>query len=138
MYRAVLDPGILIAALLSPHGAPGKLLLAWLDGRFELVASPKLLAELEQVLLRPKFRRYVTGGEAAEYVDLLGRLATIMADPKPEARVTPDPGDDYLVLLARSAGVHCLVSGDPHLTRLGRLQPPVLTPRAFLNLMKAE
>lgn len=138
MYRAVLDPGVLIAALLSADGAPAKLILAWLGGRFELVVSPKLLAELARVLVRPKFRRYVTGEEAAHYVNLLGRLPVVTSDPQPQTRVTPDPGDDYLVLLARAAGIHYVLSGDAHLTRLRGVRPPVLTPRAFLKLLERQ
>jgi predicted nucleic acid-binding protein len=42
--RAVLDPNILIAALLSPAGAPAQLVGRWLGGAFELVVSETLLA----------------------------------------------------------------------------------------------
>jgi hypothetical protein len=37
--RAVLDPNVLIAALLSPTGAPAQLVGRWLGGEFELVVS---------------------------------------------------------------------------------------------------
>lgn len=47
MRRVVVDSNVLISARLSPRGAPGRLLAAWLAGRFELIASPALLAELE-------------------------------------------------------------------------------------------
>jgi hypothetical protein len=53
--RAVFDPGLLIAGLISAAGAPRALLRRWLQGDFELVVSPALLAELEHVLLRPMF-----------------------------------------------------------------------------------
>jgi putative PIN family toxin of toxin-antitoxin system len=68
VYRVVFDPGVLIAALISPIGAPAHLVQAWLDGQFDLIVSPQLLAELERVLLRPKFRRYVTIQQVDEYV----------------------------------------------------------------------
>jgi putative PIN family toxin of toxin-antitoxin system len=132
-YRVVLDPGVLIAALLSPRGAPAELLRRWLAGDYELVVSPQLLAELERVLLRPKFRQYCTTEEAQAYVAWLRHFATLTQDPPLEAGLTPDPGDDYLVSLARSAQADCLVSGDPHLTALPSPQPPVLNPRAFLD-----
>jgi predicted nucleic acid-binding protein len=32
MFRVVLDPGVLIAAVLSPKGAPAELLRHWLAG----------------------------------------------------------------------------------------------------------
>ncbi len=138
MVRAVLDPGVLIAALLSPRGAPASLLLRWLEGAFELIVSSQLLAELEAVLRRPKFRGYVTAEEVADYLVLLRSFATVVPDPASEPGATPDPGDDYLVALARSIGADCLVSGDPHLTDLRRLRPPVVTPRAFLRMIAPE
>jgi uncharacterized protein len=133
MFRVVLDPGVLIAAVLSPKGAPAELLRHWLAGDYELVVSDKLLAELKHVLLRSKFRKYLSEAEAIEYVDLFHRLATAVPDPLEVHGLTPDPGDDYLVNLARAAKINFLVSGDPHLTDLSDPWPPVLTPRAFLE-----
>jgi hypothetical protein len=37
--RAVLDTNVLLSGLLSPHGAPAKLLDAWRRGRFDLVTA---------------------------------------------------------------------------------------------------
>jgi len=133
MYRVVLDPGVLIAAILSPKGAPAELYRRWIEGDYELVVSPKLLAELDRVLLRPKFRKHLSEEGAGAYVDLFHRLATHAEDPPEEPGLTPDPGDDYLVSLARAAKVHFLVSGDSHLTGLAEPTPPVLTPRGFLG-----
>jgi putative PIN family toxin of toxin-antitoxin system len=124
---------VLISALISGKGAPRNLLWLWLEGAFEVIVCPLLLTELEQVLLRPKFRPYVTAPEARAYVVLLHRLSSHVPDPEVTAGLTTDPGDDYLVALARTAKAHFLVSGDPHLTELKQARPPVLTPRAFLR-----
>ncbi len=136
MFRAVLDPGVLIAALLSPKGTPAQIVRRWVAGDFELVVSPLLLDELQRVLKRDKFRRYLSLEEAEEYVALFQRFALVAPDPPPEPGLTPDPGDDYLVSLARAAGAQFLVSGDAHLTGLDDPRPPVLTPRDFLTLLK--
>jgi uncharacterized protein len=128
-----LDPGVLISGLISERGAPRSLLLLWLEGSFEIITCPVLLAELERVLARPKFRPYVTVHEVRGYVALLRRLTSVEPDPDVTAGLTPDPGDDYFVALARAAGAYSLVSGDPHLTELKQARPPVLTPRAFLK-----
>jgi putative PIN family toxin of toxin-antitoxin system len=133
---AVLDPGVLVAALISPRGAPAELLLAWFEGYFELVVSPRLLGELGRVLRRPKFRRYVTGAEVAGFLELLADRAVVVQDPPDPPPVTPDPGDDYLVALARAARADVLVSGDAHLTGLPDPDPPVLTPRGFLDRLQ--
>ncbi len=137
MLRVVIDPGVHIAAILSKRGAPAGILLAWLEGRFDLVVSPKLLAELDAVLRRPKFRPYVTEEEADAYVGLFRNFATSAPDPARVERVSPDPGDDYLVALARASQADLLVSGDPHLTRL-RGRQAVVTPRAFLNSLERQ
>ena len=137
MARAVLDSGVLVAALISPRGAQASLYLMWRGGLYEIVVSPCLLGELERVLARPKFRKYVSGEEASAYVETLRREAAPSPDPPPQPGLTPDPKDDYLVALARATGVDYLVSGDPHLTGLANPRPPVLTPRAFLDLLTA-
>jgi len=135
--RVVLDANVLIAGLIA-RGPPAALISAWLAGRFTLVVSPTLLAELEQVLRRPKFRRYATPQEVADFLAALGRQAYLVDDPGEVAEgLTPDPRDDYLVALARSARVDFLVSGDAHLTGLTTPRPPVLDPRAFLDLLEA-
>jgi putative PIN family toxin of toxin-antitoxin system len=124
---------VLISGLISAKGAPRNLLWLWLEGSFELIVCPTLLAALERVLRRPKFRPYVTAPEVRAYVALLQRVSSVERDPEIEAGLTPDPGDDYLIALARATGAHFIVSGDPHLTELRQAKPPVLTPRAFLR-----
>lgn len=104
-----------------------------MDGQFELVVSPMLLAELAGVLGRPKFRRWLTAGEARKFVGKLRTGATLIDDPSEVALSTPDPDDDYLIALAQKANADCLVSGDGDLTGLAESQPSVLTPRAFLE-----
>jgi uncharacterized protein len=133
MYRVVIDPGVLIAALISAQGAPRALVRAWLEGAFELLVSPHLLAELERVLERRKFRRYTSEREAQAYVAFLRRFAAVCPDVEPPPRLTPDPGDDYLLALAHAQAAHFLVSGDPHLRDLKHTDPAILSPRAFLD-----
>ena len=138
MRRVVIDPGVLIAALISPHGAPATLYLMWRGGFFELVTSDHLLTELETVLLRPKFRKYATVEQVRRYVASIRADAIVLPDPDVEAGLTPDPGDDYLVALARTAKAELLVSGDRHLTTLVQPEPPVLSPKALLELLIFE
>ena len=124
---------MLISGLISGKGAPRSLVWLWLEGSFELIVCAALLTKLERVLLRPKFRPYVTAQEVRAYVALLQRLSSVHPDPEVEVGLTPDPGDDYLIALARAAGAHFIVSGDLHLIELKQAKPPVLTPRAFLR-----
>ena len=89
MFRVVVDPGVLIAALISSKGAPRALLQAWMHGAFELLVSPKLRAELLRVLSRQKFRRYFTEREAQAYVAFLERFATLCPDVETRPGAAP-------------------------------------------------
>ena len=72
---AVLDPNVLLVALLSPRGAAGRVLRAWLDGALELVISAAPLGELERALAYPKLRRRIPDKDAQALIELLARTA---------------------------------------------------------------
>jgi uncharacterized protein len=129
--RAVLDPGVLVSALITPTGTPAKLLLAARQGTFDLIASPLLLEELTAVLKRDKFRRYVALEVVTTYLELVGRDADLVPDPEgPPPIRCAEPDDDYLIALAHSQNA-ALVSGDRDLLELsGKI--PVFAPNEFL------
>lgn len=131
MVRAVLDPNVLISAVISPAGAPREIVTAWTQGSFDLVVSPLLLDELRDVLARPRFRRWVKRCHRRRVRRGTHRAATIIDDPPGVPGLPPDPDDDYLIALARVAEADYLVSGDRHLTGISDPIPPVLTPREF-------
>ena len=97
-----------------------------------------LLDELSAVLVRPKFRRYLSVEEARRFVEVIRKLADIVDDPPDgEEPITDDPDDDFLVVLAEAAGADVLVSGDPHLTTLQRPGLTVMTPGSFLDALNS-
>ncbi|MGE5335890.1 MAG: putative toxin-antitoxin system toxin component, PIN family [Nitrososphaerota archaeon] len=131
MTRAVLDPGVLVSALITPTGTPAELLTATRNGSFELIVSSHLHEELDMVLRREKFRRYVELDAVDEYVRLLRRDGTKAPDPaKPPPIRCADPDDDYLIALAHSRSA-ALISGDSDLLALSR-KIPVFNPSEFL------
>lgn len=133
MPRVVLDCNVFVSALLSPNGSPAQILDRWADGDFEVVVSPLLLAELERLLGRPKF---ATSIERADIDGLLTGLmedGVLVEDSPADPGLTPDPGDDYLVMLARVAGAQCIVSGDAYLRQLVDAVPPVFSPGEFIE-----
>src|SRR5665811_1691182 len=92
--RAVLDPGVLVSALITPTGRPAKLLVAARAGSFDLIVSPLLLDELERVLRREKFRRYVDLDGVTGYLNLLRHDGQLATDPETCLLYTsPSPRD---------------------------------------------
>ena len=127
MRRVVLDPGVLVSALITPTGTPAKLLAQVRAGDLELIVSPLLLGELEKVLGREKFRRYTALHEVDDYLALLRHEARAAQDPeKPSPLRSADPDDDYLIALAYDQNA-ILVSGDKHLLDIGG-GAPILAP----------
>lgn len=131
MRRVVPDPSVLVSALITPTGTPAKLLQEAQAGGLDLVVSPLLLGELEEVLEREKFRRYVDLDAVRDYLALLRRDALHVADPEgPPPLRSADPDDDYLIALAHDQNA-ALVSGDTHLLALAD-RAPVLSPADFI------
>ena len=128
----ILDVNVFVSAALSSKGPSAMLVRALRDGALEVVVSPQLLAELDDVLRRPRFRRFVTLDEVDELLHDLATLCRLEPDPEPGAPVLRDKKDDYLVFLARAIDAECIVSGDADLTDES-FEPPTLTPRQAIE-----
>lgn len=137
MIRAVLDPGVLIAGVIAPAGAPAALIRLWRAAEFDAVVCPHLMKELSRALAYPKVRRYVSRAEAARLRMGLFRSAIVVDNPRDVPVVCRDRADDYLFALA-AAHAQVLVSGDRDVT--GAADPPVrvLTPRGFLAILRGR
>jgi uncharacterized protein len=130
--RAVLDVNVLISALISPTGTPARIVSQWLEGGFELVVSPALVAEAQRTLALPKLRARIDQADAERFIELLTDRAESIPDPEDAPTIrSSDPGDDYLLALAASEQV-ALVSGDDHLLAL-RGRAPIMSPRDFIE-----
>jgi putative PIN family toxin of toxin-antitoxin system len=130
--RAVLDPNVLISALLSPAGRAADVVRAWQRGEFDLIVSALLIEELERALAYPKLRRRIPEEDAHAFVHWIAGSATLVGDPDEDPPVhSSDSGDDYLIALAASCPA-ILVSGDRHLLDLS-CEIPVESPAHFLQ-----
>jgi len=133
--RAVLDVNVLISATLSARGSSAATVRAWRDGGFDLIVSPKLLAELKRAFNYPKLRKVITADESHQLVQLLEREASLAPDPdQPPPVHSRDAGDDYLLALAASNDA-VLVTQDPDLLTL-REQYPVRPPAECLEMIR--
>jgi uncharacterized protein len=130
--RLVLDPNVLVCAVVA-DGVSRRLFDLWRrDRRYELIVCPMLLDELADVLRRDRFRRFIALADIDLLLALLRTEASAVADPEDIERATADPDDDYLVALVLREDADALVSGDKDLTELEEADPPVLTPAEAL------
>ena len=82
---------------ISPAGPSAEIVRAWADERFDLVASDALIFELDDAVGRPKFRRWISESDAAEFVAALATAGNVVGDPSDPSPVSADPTDDYLI-----------------------------------------
>jgi putative PIN family toxin of toxin-antitoxin system len=138
VHRVVVDPGVLVSAIITPGGPPAEIVRAIREEHLRLVVCPHLLAELLGVLRREKFRGYITVDEAEQYVAGLASMAEARPDPAVEAPISRDPKDDYLIVLARESSADALVSGDADLLVLEDTELPVVNPTTFVEWLEPE
>lgn len=131
--RVVLDTNILISQLLKPDSAPGRAFAHAIDnGR--LLLSPDTLAELADVLGRPKFDRYVSVADRRRFIELVGNVAEIVHTTR-TIRACRDPRDDKFLELAASGDADMIVTGDGDLLALDPFHGiAIMTPARFLTV----
>jgi len=135
--RVVIDTNVLLSAVMSPLGVPGAIFRAWRSGRFALVVSPALLAELKRTLAYPRIRIRTGWGEEEEdrFLQLLADDA-MLVEPTGSLSVSRDPDDDRVLEAAEAGGADYIVSGDEDLLTLREHRGSrIVSPAQFAALL---
>lgn len=135
--RAVIDTNILVRALIKPPSSVGPVLLRLRAGEYGLLYSEATLAELVDVLNRPRIRnKYHLSGEDIETVARLMLLRGEVVAPTRPITACRDPKDDKFLEVAVAGRVDVIVSGDEDLLVLTPFEGvPIIEPRSFLDLL---
>ena len=130
--RTVFDTNILISAVLLPRSVPRQAFdLARQQGR--LLVSEATIAELDRVLRRPKFNRYLLEEERLEFLVALVREAELVEVTK-TVIACRDPKDNLVLELALSGDANYIVTGDADLLVLHPFRDiPIVTAQDFLT-----
>jgi putative PIN family toxin of toxin-antitoxin system len=128
--RVVLDTNVLVSAIFF-GGVPGRILAAWSDERFDMLASVDILTEYRRVVARLESRFPKVA--AQPLLDLIMRECRLV-DPVPvPASACSDPDDLKFLGCALAGGARCIVSGDRALLHASGFEGvEVLTPAAFM------
>jgi putative PIN family toxin of toxin-antitoxin system len=118
--RLVLDTNTAISGLIW-KGVPGQLIDAAVLGRVQLISTVPLLAELEGVLQRRKFRELIQrlGVSVADLFDGYAALVERVDPADLGGTVSRDPDDDQVLAAAIAGHADLIVSGDDDLLVLG-------------------
>jgi uncharacterized protein len=139
MPGVVLDINILVSSVVAALGFPRQIFSAWRAGRYTLITSAGMIAELEEKLSLERIaRRFNATPELAQdTIVLLRDQATIVAVPAEERRtVTGDPEDDLVLATGRLGQADYLVTGDRKLLELGQYAGMgIITLREFAQIL---
>lgn len=144
--RVVIDTNVWVSALLNPHGSPARLLRAFRDGLFEVVASEPLLREIEAVLHRPRiWHKYrLDEDTVTAYLGLI-REQAIWTETTGVLHICRDPRDNFLLETAVWGDANYIVTRDDDLKRdptlIERLSTGgirVLSVQQFLDLVTEQ
>jgi putative PIN family toxin of toxin-antitoxin system len=114
--RIVFDSNTYISALVF-GGRPALLLRMAEDFVFELLISPTICNEVEEVLAR-KFK--LSEPEIIETCSPVWQLATMVV-PKCRISACTDPDDNRILECAVEGKADFIITGDAHLLKIGRL-----------------
>lgn len=137
--RAVIDTNVLVAALLW-RGPPHALLEQVRAGALQIVSSPALLAELADVIGRPRFEAALarTNTSRERLLAQVRQLAEVIDPPPLPEQVCRDPDDDQVLALAIAAKVDLIVSGDNDLLSLKSFEAiPIFAPAQAVGFVEA-
>jgi putative PIN family toxin of toxin-antitoxin system len=130
--RFVFDTNAVISAVLLKQSVSRRAFDKALD-EGELLLSVETIDELDQVLKREGFDRYVTEQERLEFLAVLLREATLI-QVDVHIGACRDPKDNKFLELAVTGQADCIVSGDQDLLILHPFRGvPIVTPRGFVD-----
>ena len=129
--RVVIDTGVAVSAVLLPRSVPRQAFDA-AAARGKLLVSAATVAELDEVLRRPKFNKYVPEEKRLEFLAALVQAAE-QVEVTEVITACRDAKDNKFLELAVSGRASHIVSGDADLLALHPFRAiAVVTPQAFL------
>lgn len=130
--RIVIDTNIFVSALLIKKSQPFQTVnYAFKQGI--ILYSDATFTELQQVLARRKFDKYITGKEKNIFLFKLANECESV-DIKVEIKACRDPKDDKFLELAINGNADLIVTGDSDLLVLNPFRGiEIITPEIFVS-----
>src|SRR5579859_900859 len=141
MIRAVLDANILVSAAIKPKGKPAQV-IARAGSGFAWLISEYILAETAAVLnrkhIQARYGKWVTLEHQVRFLAAARGIAELV-EVHTQLKVVPnDVKDNPILACAVDGQAEYLVSGDPHLTKLGEFAGiKIVTPDQLIVVLES-
>ena len=143
MIHAVLDTNVLVSAQIKAGGNPDRILRQGQAGKFELLTSEFILAELADILgrrhIQRKYRAQVTVSKRARYLRAIRAMADVVQVTTDVQAVPDDPKDNAILVCGVDGQANYIVTGDAHLLKLKKFQGILIVkPAEFLEILETQ
>jgi uncharacterized protein len=130
----VFDCNVLVRALLTETSFSAQSLLKAKYTNSVILISSAVLAETIEVIMRPKFDRYVSLAIREQYLEKIKLMSNDVVITH-EVKLCRDPKDDKYLELALSGEADFIITNDDDLLVLHPFENiSIITPKEFLNL----
>ena len=130
--RLVFDTNTLISHLLLPSSLPAQAVRKGLH-QGQILVSDETMGELADVLVRPKFDRYISIEDRQAFFRVFGRVVENVHIIR-SIQVCRDPKDNKFLELAVDGRATCIITGDQDLLILHPFNSiPIITPQSYLE-----
>ncbi len=138
--KVVLDTNVVVSGIIKEEGPPGQILdLLFQDRKFISITSLDILAEIREVLPRPKIRKY--HGWTNEQIDAFVTFLyaqSVVTEGKLAVKIARDPQDDKFLACATEGTADYLVSGDEDLLQIKVYEGThIVGPADFLDILQS-
>jgi putative PIN family toxin of toxin-antitoxin system len=132
----VIDTNVLVAGLLSPFGACGKIVRMISAGELTLSFDARILSEYNEVLRRPRFG--FEEDKIAAFLSYIAYHGRTVA-PTPLTHSLPDPDDEPFLEVTLASQAVCLVTGNQKHFPAERCKgAKIISPNDFLIFFKTQ
>lgn len=134
--KIVLDTNVLVSGLLSPYGASAGIVGMVSSGVLRLCYDARVMVEYQDVLVRPKFQ--FDPRKVKDLLVFMEQSGEVVATSPLNARL-PDVHDEIFLEVALAGRAVFLITGNTkHFPASSRQGVNVVTPRAFLDLLRVK
>jgi putative PIN family toxin of toxin-antitoxin system len=142
MLRVVVDTNVIVSGIISKKGAPAQVLDGWMDGKFALLISEAIIAEVVRVLSEPRLKKTfnITAERIACLAEALrGESIVVPGEADVSGSVPADPSDEKFLSAALDGDADVIISGDKDLLDIKIFRKiGIVTPRQFLERMENQ
>ncbi len=128
----VFDANVFISAMLMENSVPGQAIAVACETG-QMLLSPSIINELDDVLRRPRLEKYLNEKERIHFLTSVVHTAHVI-ETSETIIASRDPKDNKYLELALSGQAACIITGDKDLLDLNPYRGiAIVTPREFLD-----